>query len=96
MIGVLNSTCSWQRKEQTNKYGESTYSSPTFLPCAISKDVKLTQTDTGLIKTEEKYYILHTDVVSDGDLLDGYVVAVSEIKDLIGSTAFYKAAILNA
>lgn len=96
MIGVLNSTCSWQRKEQTNKYGESTYSSPTSLPCAISKVVKLTQTEAGLIKTEEQYYILHTEVVSDGDLIDGHLVAVSEIKDLMGSTAFYKAVILNA
>lgn len=95
MIGVLNSTCEWCKKEAENKYGEITYSQPKLLNCAIGKDTRLKQTDLGLIKTEEQYYILHSAGVGDGDTLNGNTVAVSEIKDLSGKTCFYKAVVLN-
>ena len=96
MIGVLNSTCEWCRQTQLNKYGEPTYSSPTILPCATGKDTRLTQTDLGLMKTEELYYILHSAGVRDGDTLNGHTVAVQEVKDLSGCVCFYKAVVVNA
>jgi hypothetical protein len=38
---------------------------------------------------------LHFAEVQNGDTIDGYTVAVSEIKDLLGKTAYYKAVVLN-
>ena len=95
MIGVLNTTCKWCKQEEVNKYGETTYSTPITLPCAVGKEVKLKQTDIGLVRTDEQYYILHFAEVQYGDTIDGYTVAVSEIKDLRGNTAYYKAVVLN-
>ena len=96
MLGVLNTTCEWCKKGVSSKYPEPIYSEPTTLPCAIGKDTKLKQTDLGLVKTEELYYILHFGEVQDGDTLNGQTVAVSEIKDLVGNTAYYKAVVINA
>ena len=95
MIGVLNTTCEWCKKAEVNKYGETTYSTPITLPCAVGKEVKLKQTDIGLVSSDEQYYILHFGEVQNGDTIDGYTVAVSEIKDLLGKTAYYKAVVLN-
>lgn len=97
MIGVLNTTCLLCKQSSVNKYGEPTYNTPISIPCSIGKDTRLTQTDTGLIKTEEMYYILHSAgaEVQDGDTLNGQVVAVSEIKDLMGSTLYYKAVVVD-
>ena len=95
MIGVLNTTCQWCKQAEVNKYGETTYSTPITLPCAVGKEVKLKQTDIGLVRTDEQYWILHFCEVQNGDTIDGYTVAVSEIKDLLGNTAYYKAVVLN-
>lgn len=96
MLGVLNDTCLWCKQSTINKYGEPTYTPPTPLPCATGKDTRLTQTDTGLIKTDELYYILHSAGVQDGDTLNGHTVAVQEVKDLSGRICFYKAVVVNA
>ena len=95
MKGILNSSCVWCKKENVNKYNEISYASPITLPCAVGKDIKYKQTDNGLIKIEEKYYILHSAGVGDGDTLDGHIVSVGEIKDTRGRTAYYKAVVLN-
>lgn len=95
MLGVLNDSCLWCKQVSINKYGEPTYSSPITLPCSTCKNTRLTQTDLGLIKTEELYYILHSAGVRDGDTLNGHTVAVSEIKDLSGNTCFYKAVVIS-
>lgn len=95
MIGVLNDTCKWCKQLNKNKYGEVDYSEPIILPCAISKDVRLVQTDLGLIKQEEKYYILHFAEVQDGDTIDDKIVSVGCIKDFRGQVLYYKAVVLN-
>ena len=95
MIGVLNSTCKWQKKT-TNKYNETIISTPpTILPCTAGQDLKLKRTEAGLESFNEVYYILHSVGVQTGDLINGQEVAVSEIKDLGGRTAYYKAVVLN-
>lgn len=95
MIGALNTTCEWSKQSTTNKYGETTYTTPTILPCAIGKNVRLKQTEQGLIHSEELYYILHSAGVQNGDTINGQVVAVSEVKDLRGSTLYYKAVVVD-
>lgn len=97
MKGILNTSCVWCKKESVNKYNEITYSTPITIPCAIGKDIKYKQTNIGLVKMEEKYYILHSAgaELQDGDTLDGNIVSVGEIKDTKGRTTYYKAVVLN-
>ena len=97
MIGVLNTTCLWCKQSSVNKYGEPTYNTPISIPCSIGKDTRLTQTDTGLIKTEEMYYILHSAgaEVQDGDTLNGNTVAISAVSDLSGNVCYYRAVVVD-
>lgn len=97
MKGILNSSCVWCKKESVNKYNEITYASPTTIPCAVGKDIRYKQTELGLVKIEEKYYILHSAgaEVQDGDTLDGHIISIGSIKDTRGQIAYYKAVVLN-
>lgn len=95
MLGKLNTTCTWQKLLETNAYNEPSYAEPSILSCAIYKDTRLKQTNVGLVKLEEKYYILHTDAVSDGDLINGEEVAVEEVRSLCSTVLYYKAVVLN-
>jgi hypothetical protein len=97
MKGILNSSCVWRKKESVNKYNEITYSSPATIPCAVGKDIKYKQTELGLVKIEEKYYILHSAgaELQDGDTLDGQIVLVGSIKDTMGQIAYYKAVVVD-
>ena len=96
MRGILNTECVWCKKKSANKYGEIEYDTPQTIPCAVGKDIRYKQTDGGLIKVEEKYYVLHSERVQDGDTLDGDIVAVGVIRDTRGQVAYYKAVVLNA
>ena len=96
MVGVLNDTCVWEQKQQTtSKYPETTTSEPLTLPCFKGLDKKLTQTELGLVKEEVQYFLLHTEVVKDGDLLDSEVVAVQPLKDFAGTIQAYKAVVVK-
>lgn len=95
MLGMLNDVCRWQKLLGVNDYNESTYCDAVNLPCAIYHDSKLKQTDVGLVKLDEKYYVLHTDKVNDKDLINDEEVAVETVKSLNGSVLYYKAVVLN-
>lgn len=94
MLGVLNTSCKWEKALERNKYNEISYAAPVVIPCAINKEPRLTITDTGLLKTEDTYYVLHTPV-SDDDLIDGVRVAVTPILSHSGELLWYKAVTLN-
>lgn len=96
MVGVLNDTCLWEQKQITtnSKYPESNYAEPCTLPCFKGKDKnKPIQTETGVQYREIDFFLLHTDVVKDGDLLDGKVVAVQVLKDFGKTIQGYKAVV---
>lgn len=95
MLGILNTTCVWKKNLGVNAYNEPSYAEPITLPCAIYHDTKLKQTDVGLVKLDEKYYVLHTNMVSDKDLLNGEEVAVETVRSLSGSVLYYRAVVLN-
>ena len=95
MKGILNTTCKWEKQEEMNKYGECSYSSPTTLPCACGQDIHYKQTDAGLVKVQEKYFILHTPDVKDGDRINGDIVSVGVFRDTRGKITYYKAVVLN-
>lgn len=96
MKGILNTTCEWEKQDGISKYGgEYSYSSPTTLPCAYGQDIHYKQTEVGLVKVQEKYYILHTPDVKDGDKINGEIVSVGEFRDTKGKITYYKAVVLN-
>lgn len=96
MLGILNTTCNWEKNMGVNAYNEPTYANSVTLPCAIYHETKLKQTDIGLVKYDEKYYVLHTNQVSDKDLINGEEVAVEIVKSLSGAVLYYRAVVLNA
>lgn len=96
MIGILNTTCIHKKLLSKDKYNTPIYDNPSTIPCAIQIEPKLQQTDVGLVKINEKFYVLHTDAVSTGDLLDDLEVVVEPIRALSGEIIWYKAVVLNA
>lgn len=94
--GILNNTCVWCAKQSVNDYGETTYSAPETIPCAIGTNEKLKQTDIGLVKLSEIYFILHDCRVKDGDKLNDLPVVVEPVKNTKGVVQYYRAVVLGA
>ena len=95
MLGILNDTCVWKQqiKNSNTPFVQSVVSE--LIPCTKGIDTKLVLTDVGYMKIDVQYFILHTDVVKDGDLLDDKQVVVQVLKDLSGTVQGYKAVVCN-